>query len=558
MRIEILNKNKAYLNCRFTLGLNNALRRMEGYKCWLKNGNLRFVPTGSNIKLIKQRFPDIEIVREPPAEQRDIGDISQRFYAPKTKPYLFQQMALSEMASAPTPYYALFCEQGTGKSKMAIDWAGYLWVNGKIDSVVIVSPKQVHEQWVLDEIPKHCGGKFIVQYWRNGRTVKPYPRTHATGEYLRFFSINYESVYTKKGKEAVFEFLRETGKFLVIFDESHFVKNVRAKRWKGSKALAEHPKNTSRLLLTGTPIAKDLTDEWAQLKILNEDIIGIRYITAFRNRYCVLDHTHNYSTVIGARNLEEFKSITKPHIFRATEKDLPGLPKKVYRRFSFRMTKTQRVHYDQMRIELLAMIDRGEIVNAVNDAVKVSKLQQISNGFLYRDKDTFNIFPISEKKIFKNPRIAAMKAIVDADETDSSLLVWCRFRHDIKLLKIAFPDSLEYHQGISEKDKRSNINRWLKPDGPRLLLATPGSGGTGLNLQGRCFHAVYYSNSENSIQRWQSEKRIHRIGATAKKVIYTDLIAKASRDINILANLKAKKELSDMTLDDLRREIAGS
>ena len=40
-----------------------------------------------------------------------------------------------------------------------------------------------------------------------------------------------------------------------------------------------------------------------------------------------------------------------------------------------------------------------------------------------------------------------------------------------------------------------------------------------------------------------------------KGVIYYDLVAKGSRDLNILANLRAKKSLSDLVLGDILREL---
>ena len=86
------------------------------------------------------------------------------------------------------------------------------------------------------------------------------------------------------------------------------------------------------------------------------------------------------------------------------------------------------------------------------------------------------------------------------------------------------------------------------------LVATTGTIGEGLNLQGLCHRAIYYSNSENSIARWQSEDRIHRIGIH-KACTYTDIIAKGSRDAHILANLKKKKDLSQYVLGDIKSQL---
>jgi SNF2 family DNA or RNA helicase len=86
------------------------------------------------------------------------------------------------------------------------------------------------------------------------------------------------------------------------------------------------------------------------------------------------------------------------------------------------------------------------------------------------------------------------------------------------------------------------------------LVATAPTAGTGLNLQGLCHTNVYYSNSFNAIDRWQSEGRTYRDG-TIHPVTYFDLVAQGSMDRRILKSLRDKKSISDLTLDDYRKII---
>ena len=37
-------------------------------------------------------------------------------------------------------------EQGTGKTKVALDTAAYLYLNGKIDTLVVIAPNGVHQE----------------------------------------------------------------------------------------------------------------------------------------------------------------------------------------------------------------------------------------------------------------------------------------------------------------------------------------------------------------------------------------------------------------------------
>ena len=51
--------------------------------------------------------------------------------------------------------FALFCEMGTGKSKILLDNISMLYDKGKINAALIVAPKGVYRNWVEQEIPKH-------------------------------------------------------------------------------------------------------------------------------------------------------------------------------------------------------------------------------------------------------------------------------------------------------------------------------------------------------------------------------------------------------------------
>jgi len=64
-------------------------------------------------------------------------------YQFKTKPYQHQQQAFDVSWSA--KYYALFMEMGTGKTKVAIDTIGALYVEKQLDAVLVLAPKGVLE-----------------------------------------------------------------------------------------------------------------------------------------------------------------------------------------------------------------------------------------------------------------------------------------------------------------------------------------------------------------------------------------------------------------------------
>ena len=535
--------------------------RFEGRKRWSIKG-LTFVPSGHNINILHKYF-DLTI-KDPFVDLSEMEDELHKTekhieYIPKTRPYEFQEEASDLIRNAPKngKNFAFFCEPGTGKSKMAIDRACELFINNYIRSAIIIAPKGVHKQWAEEQIVIHCGISHYVYTW-HGSTKPPKFKRHPK-DTIVFFCINYDALRGKVARRVLNEYLDVyDDNFMVVFDESHLIKNATSIRWKLCDKLSKHINCYSKLLLTGTPIAKNLLDEWAQFKILDPKIIGIDFANTFMNEFCVMGGK-NGNQVVGTRNLDHFKALTNPYIYRARKKDLAGMPEKVYKRWSFNLLPNMRAKYQKMALELiLELEERKKEITAANAAVKMLKLQQITNGFLIdsEGKTEWIVDP------YNNPRMLELQDILDEDiPIDEKVIIWCRFKQDIFYLRKFLPYSIIFHGGLNDRQRKKNLDIWLnrKDKRHRIFIATPGSGGTGLNLQkSGCKFAIYYSNSENSIQRWQSEDRIHRIGADATQpVIYYDLVARRTRDLDILANLRMKKNISDMTLDDIISSIKG-
>lgn len=449
-------------------------------------------------------------------------------YVSASNPYAHQTRALEKARKAKS--FALFMEQGTGKTKVAIDRCGELFFENQLTGVLVVTKKGVHAQWE-GEIKSHLGAGVprLVAVW-NGKPVL-WPTNGVPR--LEFLCINIDALPTEKGQDEVQKFIaRHKGRLMIIVDESHIIKNYRAIRTKAIKNLA--PYANYRMILTGTPIAKDLTDEWSQFGFLNQQILGIRFVGAFRNEYCVMGGFENRQ-VIGTRNLDRFKALVEPYSFRVTKESDLDLPPKVYAQVPFEMNAAQRAAFKELKNTLMTEINGGTIT-AANAAVMVLRLQQITCGHGFAGD---------------NPRLDALAEIIM--QRPGKCVIWARFQEDIRQIKCLLGDKcVTYFGETNSEDRIKAVELFLDKDsGVDYFVSNQSCGGTGLNLQGECRTAIYYSNSFNAIDRWQSEDRIHRIGTT-KTVTYFDLICTGSPDRKILANLKAKKTLSNMVLSDIK------
>ena len=85
-------------------------------------------------------------------------------YEFKTQPFDHQKDVLQE--SWAESHYALFMEMGTGKSKVVVDNMAVLNQTGQINAALIIAPKGVFDNWVMQEIPTHMPDKVSVQVLR--------------------------------------------------------------------------------------------------------------------------------------------------------------------------------------------------------------------------------------------------------------------------------------------------------------------------------------------------------------------------------------------------------
>jgi hypothetical protein len=506
-------------------------QRLEGKRFWLKDGSFKCENTPLNLELLRS-LPDAFVTA--PAESEVITLQERGAYVPKVEDYEHQARGHQHLKGK--IHRALFMEQGTGKTKTALDYAGRLFMAGYITGILVVSKKGVHRQWAESEIPKFLGCPYQANY---------YPRKapkYRNDNKLQIFCINWDSAKSGQGYRLALEFCKEHDlKLLIIADESQEMKNPKSQRYKAMETFKAHSR--SRVLCTGTPLGKDLLDEWAQLKWLDEGIIKVRYASAFRAQYCIMGGFQNKS-IVGHQNVDRFRALAAPYLYVVKKEDIGILPKN-YSSWVFDMLPVQKQMIGEIKRELEVTTAQGMKVEVKKAVSLLSKIQQISNGFVIGDDGVVErLMPVE-----KNPRVIAVMEWLESFE--GKAIVWARFKEDSKIMAEAMAQaesSFVLHVGdTDDAGRKEAISSFMDPEGARVFCASAATAGTGLNLQGLCNENGYFSNSFNSIERWQSEDRTHRIGV--KGICrYTDFIAKGSIDRKIVANLLQKKDLADLVV----------
>lgn len=548
----IVNHTAGTLVGPFPISFLKTISSLSGRKSWKGSSRVAFEATAFNLRRVKESDEQIEFEDQTGslAEIEELQNLSSQHaiiddeslnFTPGVplRDYQKKALALSSERNA----YGYFLEMGLGKTAIAIANIGFLVKKKKLTGVLVLSPKGVHRQWIEEQIPEHMDKSIRCKstLW-SGKRIE-LKRSNADVE---IFSMNIDGIRTIPGRHHAEEFLKmHAGSSMMIIDESHLIKTASAQRTKAAWALGRLA--DYRRIMTGTPLAKNVADLWAQFKFLDERILGHRYFISFRNQYCIMGGFEQ-KQIVGQKNTEELYALIAPHSFRLTKDEALDLPPKIYIKRVYAMNEASRKHYESLKKTFMTQLSDGSVLDVPNAVSCLVRLQQICSGYLPTENEDF--------EIFSDDRIQQLMEIVE--QTNGPMVIWSRFTQDIiriteKLNKSGYGRAVAYYGG-----NVSTRNEGLKAfmDGEaRFFVSNPAAGGTGLNLQGSgCQTVVFVNNDFNYITRAQAEDRTHRLG-TRGAVTYFDLIAEKTLDKSVLRNLESKKSVSSFTLDQIRQAL---
>lgn len=506
-------------------------------------------------------------------------------YIGKTDPYIQQDDAFNYTANL--AFCALFMEQGTGKTKVAIDRSVYNFERTKIQGVLVICPKSLTETWV-EEIATHCPERVkpIVSVWNPGLTRKTI-RSLESVVYnddptrLPFLIINVEGIRTPKLMKLALWWAKHCS-LHVICDESSKIKTPSAKQTLAAAKIAYAC--VAKTILTGTPYSNNAADVYSQLCFLTPAPLGFTNYYSFRARYCVLETKMirvpggiwkmNEATgkkeytkirkiiqIVGPKNAEELKRRLLPFCYFVKKADCLDLPPKIYHKRYCDLTAQGVQLYKDVAKRILIEIDTERELTIEYTLARLLRLQQVAGGFL-PDDESDEATPIPGS----NPKIDLL--LETLEQFPGPTIIWARFKPEHiaikRLLQSIVPnDQIGEITGRIKKDDRETNRRAFQSGSIKYLICTQSCAGYGYTLTA-AENEIYYSNTFSLEHREQSEDRAHRIGLT-HHVNYIDLIMRAPKgfkavgvDQKIYDVLMKKKDLAAYMTDvtDLMEMLA--
>ncbi len=457
------------------------------------------------------------------------------------------------------PAWALFWEQGVGKTKPTIDKTGYLYLKGEVDALVVVAPNGVHRNWITDEVPKHMPDNVLKQtemyLWESSKAGNKSHKREVDAlmkhKGLIILTMSYNAIMTERGRDYLWKMFRQRRVHLVL-DESHNIKTPSAKRTKRLIAAGKYP--PYKTILTGTPVAQGPFDVYSQVKFLDDFFWHDQRLgtyQAFKTYFGVWikaedvkdewGYDPGYDQLVDFKNIDKLEGMLKKVSSRLTKDDAGlDLPPKLYSKRYVELTKEQKKAYQELVEEFWTELDDGTYIEAALAIVRMMRLQQIICGYVAAEAEQ-PVVMISDK----NPRLDLLKEITD--DLPHKAIIWARFTKDIdQIMDMLGDTAVRYDGQVNDDDRAANKEAFQNGDA-KFFVANQAAGSTGLTLHA-AKTVIYYSNDFNLVNRLQSEDRAHRIGQD-RPVHYIDLVAQGTIDEQIVRSLSNKLEIA--------REIQG-
>ena len=454
----------------------------------------------------------------------DMGKKTQ--FVMKTKPWAHQLKALEYLYNR--NYGALYTRPGSGKTKVFVD----LIVNRGFKRVLVVAPKKPCDVWPRQiRLHSDLDWSNIVPLhhldWRGKQNEIELAMKQPKDKPL-IFICNYDSIWRKPLKAMLF--YKRLGLDCVICDESHRIKSPGSKCSCMLSRLGKAVPN--RFLLTGTPLAENPLDVYAQYRFLDRSIFGTNY-DAFCAEYTNIDPvlTARFKhTVLNKDTPYKNLDVLREKMFSCAfyMKSTVKLPKTTRSIVRIPMPPELEAVYNQVEKE--GAIEQGDGFMTVNNVLAMSiRKQQITSGYLPLEFDDGHT---ELKRISTYRRTFLLKFLRRIPE-EEPVVVFAKFKKDLYAIrKVAERLGRGYSEVSGSED---TLKDW--EDGKTQIIGVQyTSGSESIDLT-RSHICIFYTLDHSLAKYDQARKRIHRPGQESPCMYYHFVATRSSGERTVDQNI---------------------
>ncbi len=381
-------------------------------------------------------------------------------------------------------------EMGTGKTRASLYAYDFLRQSGQVRRALVVAPlSTLVSVWENEVFENFHHLSCTVLHGTRQKRLK------LLAVESDIYVINHDGVGTIQAALA-----QRRDIDCIIVDELAVYRNARAER---TKALAPLVRSAAYAWgLTGQPTPNEPTDAYGQIRLITPEQVSYSF-KAFRDS--VMRQITQFKWLPRADANDTVFKLMQPSI-RVTRAECFDLPPVTYSNRQVDLDPRAVKAYKKMMDELAVTV-KTEKVTAANEGVKLSKLLQISAGFVYDAAGTGHY-------VGGLQRIKTVFEIVEASK--GKLIVFAPFKFLVKLYGSALAQRYKTAciSGDTPKGERDKIFAgFQRGTDPRILVAHPATMAHGLTLTAA--DTIVWAAPITSLEIYeQANARITRPGQT--------------------------------------------
>lgn len=408
--------------------------------------------------------------------------------------------------------FAIFAEQGTGKTLPMLYHITNLLRSGDIKNALIVCPLYVVASWERDilKLPTHrqklCDSIKVI---------------------------NYDKVWRREEYSEGWD--------LVVLDEAHNICNRTSKRtqWaigtktKRNRKIGINEKSKYRYILTGTPLDKGKLEQfYCLMDFLVPNFFGT--YKEFSARYLVERQIPGtfVNFIVGYRNKEEILEKVARYSYRVLKKDCLDLPEKLDPEVIECENKEKKMYKEAEESYIMDLL-----MNFDNPLVKIAKLRQITSGFIIDEDGEIHELKCQKYKILENM----------LEDFSSKVVIFANFKYSVAKIEAMLDKKKIKYVTLNGNTKDKKIwKRFQEEDDIKVFIGQYQSAREGIDLFASN-KVIFFEPCQDTRTLHQAMDRCHRIGQT-EPVSYYHLITKGTIEEVLYSRLEKGENLNSQYL----------